>query len=66
MQICKKCGREIKYIATGLGVSTACEVEKQDFITENGFRKTGYLIHICKIAEGENAETRRITNNGKN
>lgn len=66
MQRCEKCGAEIKYIATGIGISTACDKEKLDFVTENGFRKTGYLVHRCKIAEGENAETRRVTDNGKN
>ena len=66
MQICKNCGREIRFIATGLGVSTVCDAEKLDFVTENGFKKSGYLVHICKIAEDKNAENGRITNNRKN
>ena len=63
MQKCEKCGREIKYIATGIGISTACDKEKLDFITENGFRKTGYLVHKCKDLGAENAENKNTKTN---
>ena len=48
MQNCKKCGAEIRYIATGVGASVACDAEKVLFITENGRKTYGYSIHKCK------------------
>ena len=54
MQRCKICGAEIKYIATGPGSSTACDAEKQLFVTENGRKTCGYLVHKCKEPEKQN------------
>jgi len=56
MQQCKKCGAKIKYIATGLGSSTICDAEKFPFVTENGRKTYGYLIHKCKEQVIENDE----------
>lgn len=64
MQKCEFCGREIKNIATGFGVSTVCEAEKLEFVTENGFKKSGYLVHKCNGIK--DYETKRITNSRKN
>lgn len=58
MQKCKNCGAEIKYIATGPGTSTACDSEKQIFVTENGRKTFGYLVHKCKETEKQNAENK--------
>lgn len=56
MQLCKKCGAEIRYIATGPGSSTICDAEKLPFVTENGRKTYGYLVHKCKEQENENDE----------
>ena len=67
MQRCEKCGRPIKYIATGMGINTACDAEKIEFVTENGFKKSGYLVHDCLrklevIENEENSGTNKRTN----
>ena len=57
MQLCKDCGAEIRYIATGAGSSIKCDAEKVPFVTENGRKTFGYLIHNCKKkSETENAK----------
>ena len=63
MQICKICGREIKYIATSMGMSVACDSEKLEFVTENGFKKSGYLVHDClrKLEVIENEKDSQIS-----
>lgn len=66
MQKCKNCGAEIKYIATSSGVCTICNAERKPFVTENGRMIYGYLVHFCKKEIKEDAESRRITNNGTN
>lgn len=67
MQLCKDCGAEIRYIATGAGSAIKCDAELVPFVTENGRKTYGYLIHNCKKnTEAEDAKSRRITDNGKN
>ena len=56
MQKCLKCGKDIKYIATGPGKNGACNSERLPFVTENGRQFFGYLIHDCQRAENENAK----------
>ncbi|MBO4640848.1 MAG: hypothetical protein J5710_13945 [Treponema sp.] len=56
MQKCLKCGKDIKYIATGPGKNVACNSERLPFVTENGRQFFGYLIHDCQRAENENAK----------
>lgn len=47
MQVCKGCGREVKYIAVKDSY-ILCDAEEKDFVTENGYQKKGYEVHICK------------------
>ena len=54
MQICKNCGAEIRYIATGAGTAVVCESEKVFIVTENGRKASGYLIHNCNKNEANN------------
>ena len=58
MQICKNCGAEIKYIATDSETSAICDSEKKMFVTENGRKLYGYLIHKCKEPENKNEENK--------
>ena len=53
MQRCNLCGSEIRYIAIDALKSIVCDAEKLDFVTENGRRTKGYLIHSCKKLEAE-------------
>lgn len=63
MQICKKCGAEIRYIATGAGTAVECDAEKVAFVTENGRKTFGYLIHNCKNnSEAENGKNEKDGN----
>ena len=60
MQKCNVCGKEIRYIATGLDQSIVCNAEKFDFVTENGRKTSGYLIHNCnKYLEAENGKNEK-------
>jgi hypothetical protein len=54
VQKCKKCGAEIKYIATTSQQSIACNAEKLRFVTDNGRILEGYLIHKCETENKEN------------
>ena len=56
MQICKSCGAAIRYIATSAGTAVICENEKVPFVTENGRKTFGYLIHTCNKGEVENGK----------
>ncbi len=56
MQICKKCGSKIKYIATGAGTSVICNAERVLFVTENGRKMLGYLIHDCNKVEAKDGK----------
>ena len=60
MQRCKNCGAEIRYIATGIGTSVICDAELVSFVTENGRKTFGYLIHNCeKKIEAENGKNEK-------
>ena len=56
MQICKNCGAAIRYIATSAGTAVMCDNEKVPFVTENGRKTFGYLIHNCKIKENKDGK----------
>lgn len=47
MQVCKGCGKEVKYIASK-DTYTLCDAEEIKIMTESGFLKKGYKIHDCK------------------
>ena len=60
MQKCKNCGADIRYIATGAGTAVKCVAEKVSFVTENGRKTFGYLIHNCnKHIEAENGKNEK-------
>lgn len=48
MQICKNCGKEIKFIATSGNNAVACDAEEVTLYTMNGRKVTGFLLHKCK------------------
>ena len=48
MQVCPKCGAEIKYIATGYGETATCEAGQVEVVNERGHKFKGYPLHICK------------------
>ena len=58
MQKCKECGKEIRFVAIAPGKCVVCEPELVPFVTENGRKTYGYLIHKCEEPENENAKTR--------
>lgn len=51
MQVCNKCGKEIKYIAGSYDKVYTCEAQETEFVTANGHKLTGYSIHICKAVD---------------
>lgn len=53
MQKCKRCGKEIKYIAISINSSVVCEAEEKTFYTITGRKVTGYETHICIIEENK-------------
>lgn len=48
MQICKVCGKEIKYIPTMNKDIVICDVEESVFYTITGYARKGYKLHICE------------------
>lgn len=48
MQVCPKCGAEIKYIATGYDTHAVCEVAPLEVVNDKGHRFKGYPLHKCK------------------
>lgn len=62
MQLCKECGAEIRYIATGAGSAIKCNAEKVLFVTENGRKTFGYLIHDCKKSEATDGKNEKYEN----
>ena len=56
MQICKNCGAAIRYIATSAGTAVICDNEKIIFVTENGRKTSGYLIHNCNKKEAKDGK----------
>jgi len=61
MQRCRNCGAEIRYIATGAGTAIICDAELVPFVTENGRKTFGYLIHNCdKNLEAENGKNKKL------
>ena len=48
VQICPKCGAQIKYIATGYDTGAMCESMPLEVINSNGHKFKGYPFHKCK------------------
>ncbi len=48
MQICKQCGKQIKYIATSKNESVTCDDELTIFYTYSGKHFEGFKKHVCK------------------
>lgn len=48
MQVCQKCGAQIKYIATGYNTQIVCESSLLEVINDNGHKFVGYPLHKCK------------------
>lgn len=56
MQICKICGRPIKYIALNIMEYIQVDPEQLEVFTENGHRQKAYKKHECQKPEDkENA-----------
>lgn len=53
MQICKNCGRQIKYIAINSTEYAIVDNELLEVYTENGHKQTAYKKHECKKSGGE-------------
>lgn len=62
MQRCRNCGKEIRFIATGVNTCVAVDAEKLNFVTENGRITSGYLVHICEKTENENGKSKESEN----
>jgi len=54
MQFCPKCGKEVKYIATGYESVAVCEVNEITIVNERGHKFSGFLLHTCKAVEHGN------------
>ena len=61
MQICPKCGAEIKYITTGYDITAICESSPLEVVSERGHRFSGYPLHECK--EEKEADERNDAKN---
>jgi len=48
MQVCPKCGAQIKYIATGYNTQVVCESVPLEVVNDNGHKFIGYPLHKCK------------------
>ena len=53
MQICKKCGAAIKYIAINSMEYAIVEPELIEVYTENGYRHKAYKKHVCEKSPEE-------------
>ena len=53
MQVCKKCGREIRYIPVSESKVIACDSEEIEIYTETGRKTQGYRKHDCGGTNGE-------------
>lgn len=51
MQKCKRCGKEIKYIAININSSVICDTEEKTFYTITGRKVMGYEFHTCQLKE---------------
>lgn len=56
MQACQKCGKSIKYIATGFEKTVICETEIEITYNESGRHYKGYPLHKCKKKEEKGKE----------
>ena len=59
MQVCPKCGKPIKYIASGFSTTETCEPEKVEVVSEGGHILRGYMRHSCGKMESDDDEKRR-------
>lgn len=54
MQICKKCGAVIKYIAIDSEYYAVVDPELLDVVSENGYKHKAYKKHVCQdVPESE-------------
>lgn len=59
MQICPKCKKSIRYIATGYDTSILCDDEKTVVYTESGRRVAGYKPHQCEAENGSGENNKK-------
>ena len=48
MQVCPKCGAQIKYIATGYNAQVVCESVPLEVVNDKGHKFIGYPLYKCK------------------
>lgn len=48
MQVCPKCGAQIRYIATGYHTTEMCDSLPLEVVSKNGSKFVGYPIHQCE------------------
>lgn len=58
MQICPKCGGQIKYIATGYNATAICEPTPLEAVSERGHKFKGYPLHVCREKESDEQNIR--------
>lgn len=56
MQICPKCKKEIRFIATHYDSVVVCDDELTTVYTEKGRRVEGYMQHKCEVENGSKEE----------
>lgn len=52
--ICKRCGKEIRYIPITRDESVPCEFEETTIYTQSGRKVSGYKIHKCEVEDARN------------
>ncbi len=56
MQVCKSCGREIRYVAGGYDKTYVCEPDAKSVVSESGWLHKAYALHECKNQEDKNGD----------
>lgn len=56
MQICPKCKKGIRFIATNYDSVVVCDDELTTVYTERGRRVEGYMPHKCEVENGSKEE----------
>lgn len=59
MQICTKCKKPVRYIATGYDTSVLCDDEETAVYTESGRRVLGYKPHKCEAENGRSENNKK-------
>lgn len=47
MQVCEKCGAEVKFIAGGFQKTYTCSPVRISAVTDSGRLFGGYMLHVC-------------------